>query len=237
MKRKTSDAIFIVFLIVCFSALVLAWPSSSGGGVYTPEKNKTDDLIISIPQINLTLPVIDILPKTPDPQFPYPNESLQNFSDRYTQTILDNHQTKYKKYIPSITVKTDDAVPYAYYDVDVEEISIGPSVYWEEELGWRQPEVVKYLKIVIRHEVCHYIQDKTCRFDSYEESFCEVYAGVDNTVETCEENGWPYYYCAPFRLGELKDHKSFTDCVFKDACAYGGAKKYELESCYQKWKK
>ncbi len=88
----------------------------------------------------------------------------------------------------------------------------------------------------IAHETCHYFQDKTCSFESYGESFCEVFAGADRGKDECAEGGWPAYYCTPFRLSEV-DRQGFVDCVFEKACASGGATKDELMSCYNKNKK
>jgi len=88
----------------------------------------------------------------------------------------------------------------------------------------------------ISHETCHYFQDKTCSFESYGESFCEVFAGADRGKDECVEKGWPAYYCAPFRLSEV-DRQGFLDCVFDKPCVSGGASKEELMSCYNKNKK
>lgn len=88
----------------------------------------------------------------------------------------------------------------------------------------------------ISHETCHYLQEKACNFESYGESFCEVFAGADRSKDECAEGGWPGYYCAPFRLSEV-EREGFLDCVFGDACASGGASEEELMSCYNKNKK
>ncbi len=84
----------------------------------------------------------------------------------------------------------------------------------------------------IAHETCHYFQDKTCSFEVYGESFCEVFAGADRGKDECAEKGWPSYYCTPFRLSEV-DRQGFVDCVFEDACKAGGASKEELMDCYK----
>lgn len=86
----------------------------------------------------------------------------------------------------------------------------------------------------ITHEMCHYFQDKTCRFEAHGESFCEVFAEADRRAEDCEENGWPYYYCTPIRLSEV-NRKEFIDCVF-DGCEKKISRE-ELMECYEKNKK
>jgi hypothetical protein len=94
------------------------------------------------------------------------------------------------------------------------------------------PENSANTEYTIAHETCHYFQDEVAHFEAFGESFCEVFAYANRSKGECSENGWPEYYCTPFRLSEV-NRQGFVDCVFEDI-SYGGATRDELLGCYRK---
>lgn len=82
----------------------------------------------------------------------------------------------------------------------------------------------------LRHELCHYFQYRVCGFGVGAESFCEVYANVNNSKCASQPE-----YCEPFVRDMLVDRQGFIDCVFREACSFKRATESELVGCYERY--
>ena len=121
-----------------------------------------------------------------------------------------------------------------YYDMSGDKaIHIANKTMWEhdeEEQSWFYLSN-KTVELAIWHEVCHYAMDNYCGADyvkERQESFCEVFAGVNNTNCVGE-------YCEPYKTADV-DRMAFLDCFFANGCGIDGYHYTHMEACYDKWK-
>ncbi len=146
--------------------------------------------------------------------------------------VVEDPKEKVKLAINNIVTDFNEKYDYNLAPPSIEYTDANQGEYFDDivYLPTSILENTNRIEYVTAHETCHYFQDVTGHFEAFGESFCEVFANADRKADECEEKGWPYFYCTPFRLEEV-NRQSFVDCVFGDGRT-GEVSKTQLMSCY-----
>jgi len=168
---------------------------------------------------------------TPAPEESSGSAPLESIPEDAVE-IIENPRELVKQNIATLVTNFNERYDYNLAPPSVEYTDSTHGEYFNDVVFLPKTilENTGRIEYVTAHETCHYFQDATGHFEAHGESFCEVFANANRTSDECEEKGWPYFYCSPFRLEEV-NRQDFVDCIFGDGKS-GEVSKTQLMSCY-----
>lgn len=176
---------------------------------------------------------ITILPNNYD----FTEDEIKELAQDHLDQLIENTTELLNKSIsvPTLLWVINDFNGGGSYDSEGENLKIISPQYYHYNLAG--------VKKAISHEFCHHV---TTQFDckmarndtiSLEEDLCNIFAGIDNSMEICIINDWWGGYCKPYETKNIKDTTLFSKCVWIEGCKDNKVTTDEFEECFERWKK